>query len=299
MVLLFAVLILFFVGSMNGIDLNVYTNSIHVSSNEPPDFVFGVSTGHVGSTSFSDRRLYSLPHVLIMFEGHYQNQSILSYTTTSKWKASNHSHEMEFVESVYIPFLLAIRKQRTTLMDLGHNNLYFLEALIKYFAHSKRYRATFVRIRRDRYESARSLSYSTPEKELTSICGGLWFRYCPLDRKEDVILKPPSVLIWRSFTIMQQAFWLIDEVEARWLKALKHHPNIDRAEVYWSKEVDGMFDEAASTIGIVLGKTTTVHFHESWDKKTHANNDSSISSLLPDMIRQDELYHRLMNSNGK
>ncbi len=307
----------------------VRSDSFGATHNGISDFVFGFSTGHVGSTSFSDSRLYNLSNVIIMFEGKYKHKSILRFTTKAKWKSYNHSFELEFVKSLYMPFLLSIRKKHATLMDLGHNNLYFVEALIEYFSLQTHYRATFVRIRRDRYESARSLSFSSPLKPLPSICAG-WHYLCPLDRKEDVILHPLSTHSWNTFSIIQQAFWFIDEVEARWQRALKEYPNTHRVEVYWSSQVEGSFDAAASVIGSVLGlvayspnntddninnmdnvdninhprnnsnsqialSSVQVHYLEHWTKKVHADKTVPVMKMLRQLIQQDRRYHSLMN----
>ena len=63
------------------------------------------------------------------------------------------------------------------------------------------------------------------------ICSALWFRYCPFDREEDVILHPPSRGAWMNFTTFQKALWLVDETEARWHRLVAENPFMNYTEV--------------------------------------------------------------------
>lgn len=125
--------------------------------------------------------------------------------------------EYEYVKNVFIPFLERCKQEKLTLLDLGHHNLYFINGLVQYLTDTS-YKFIFVRIRRNRIESAISLSYKNPGEQYNDLCHnirckdcsryavkGLITRYCPYDRVEDVVLHPPSKAVWENFTVTQQA----------------------------------------------------------------------------------------------
>ena len=58
-----------------------------------------------------------------------------------------------------MPFMLLCKGNKTTLMDLGHNNMYFFDALVQYLMVETNFKFIFVRIRRERLEGALSLTF--------------------------------------------------------------------------------------------------------------------------------------------
>ena len=221
------------------------------------DFVFGYSTGHVGTTAMSDGTAYGHPsHVVFMHElknGPYNFPKSAKFTT-AVWKKGNSHTEYKFVRNTYVDFLKESRgENKTTLVDLGHNNLYFVNALVKYLLSQTTYRFLIVRVRRERYESAVSLSFDRPGRRHEDLCSALWFRYCPYDREEDVILHPPSRHAWLNFTTFQKALWLVDETEARWHRLVTENPCMNYTEVIWGSKWPHSFENATLTIARFLG----------------------------------------------
>jgi hypothetical protein len=81
-------------------------------NNEPFDFVFGWSTGHVGTTTLSTKQTYNNPgHIKFIFEE--GSQRIESYRKHVR------KDEEHFVKEKYLPHMLTKRGNYTTLMDLG------------------------------------------------------------------------------------------------------------------------------------------------------------------------------------
>ena len=118
--------------------------SIPISSDKPHfDFVFGWSTGHVGSTSLSSASTYSNPpHITFKFEKFPRS--------ISSWRNHGKEKEYEFARK-YLERLDKIRGNQT-LIDLGHHNMYFINGLLQFIQESpEAYRILFIRIRRHRY----------------------------------------------------------------------------------------------------------------------------------------------------
>lgn len=125
---------------------------------------------------------------------------------TLKWAKGSFASDYAFVREHYFPFVLQCRGHKQTLLDLGHHNLYFMDALIEYITKETKMRVLIVRIRRERHEAALSLTFNTPTNQYLDLCahGGLVYRYCPFDRTENVVLHPPSRQVWGNLTVFQQ-----------------------------------------------------------------------------------------------
>jgi len=171
-----------------------------------------------GTTSLSDGKLYGHPdHVAFLHESNFGKFHVQNMGR-AKWIQTTTAQEYDYVKRLYYPFLVKCRDRKQTLLDLGHHNLYFIDSLIQYLEENKA-RYLVVRLRRERLESAMSLTFDTPTRQYTDLChphGGLVYRYCPYDKPNEVILHPPSKDVWNNFTVFQQALWMGDEIEARW-----------------------------------------------------------------------------------
>jgi hypothetical protein len=199
----------------------------------PYDFIFGFSTGHVGTTALNEGKLYGdPPYVRFIHELHYGPYEFpdADEFSTEVWKKANYKAEYAFVKDKYVPFLLKNKGNRQVLMDLGHNSLYFVSALVKYLMDETKYRFIFVRVRRERLESAVSLSFRHPDEPFADTCE-LKTRFCPYDRASENLLVLPSLKVWEQFTIFQKALWLMDETEARWNQLKATYPAMKTAEV--------------------------------------------------------------------
>jgi hypothetical protein len=83
-----------------------------------------------------------------------------------EWRYSDFDHEYQYCKIILYSFLVNQRGDREVLVDLGHHNLYFAQAFIKYLFKETNETFLFVRIRRDRYETALSLTYKYPGRLL-------------------------------------------------------------------------------------------------------------------------------------
>jgi hypothetical protein len=227
---------------------------------------------------------------------------------TESWQQGNPEADYSYVKEVFFPFILKSRSLAGTdiVMDLGHHNLYFIESLIKYMNSETDYKYILVRIRRERLELAVSLSFHNPKFPIKDICKELVTRYCPYDRENEVIYKPPSKEIWDNFHVVQKAFWILDETEAHWQKLLNDHPYMNYIEIYWSKSLYGQssMDAAALKVANLLNLNSIATFAESWEHvrdHIHAGTNSfsmgpDKSPLTVDDVRQLDLdYQKKMN----
>ena len=122
----------------------------------PFDFVFGWSTGHVGTTTLSKGSSYGDPSsVTFVFEELPSPFGRLGRGRVRKMSVdylASLEEEERFVSDRYIPHLLAFRGNASTLVDLGHHNLYFAQGLLDYLhRHRQEFRVLFIRVRRERY----------------------------------------------------------------------------------------------------------------------------------------------------
>lgn len=282
---------------------NAATSSIGIEKKY--DFVFGWSTGHVGTTSLSSAEAYNDPqNIKFIFEAN-RHPSFVTWLK-EKWKNFTHENELEFVKSQFIPLMVQMRHNATTLVDLGHHNLYFIYGLLKYMKLNPfKYKILFVRIRRERYESALSLSYSSSRH---SVCNML-FRYCPYDRQDDIILKLKNMSKWNTeFSDYHKALWLVDEVEARWQYLLKVYSSyIQYIEVYWSKFIPNSLNQAALNISIALqlspcnsttdSRNITVPHTKYHSYQSLGKNDKKQRKEIEKIKLLDSQYQLLMKSD--
>ena len=73
--------------------------------------------------------------------------------------------------------------------------------------------------------------------------------------RKNVVLKIPEK-VWLGFTQFQMGLWFVDEVEARWQRLRRSHPNLSFLTLWWSKNVkqgNGSFMSTAKTLAAVLG----------------------------------------------
>lgn len=234
----------------------------------PYDFVFGWSTGFVGTMSLSSSVLFgNPPNIKFIFEG-LEDHSSFNYEDVlhsvkyrdDLWKHWTHEDEYKYVKNEFMPSMVEKRGNKSTLVDFGHHNLYFIYGLLKYFQEYPKYRVLIVRVRRERLETALSMMYCKFGRDEVEKCSDLCtqslFRYCPMDRQKDVILKT-NQRVFGTFTEFQKALWMIDEVEARWWRAIRHHRGAHTLEISWSKAWPDSFLNATKTVAGALRLDTS------------------------------------------
>ena len=203
------------------------------------------------TTTLSGQRLYGSPdNVTFLHEMKYgkagQPKAEWIYTT-EKWLAGDYSSERSYVKSRYVPWLLLNKYNHSrTLVDLGHNINYFVEALVDYLREETSYTFAFVRLRRERLESAQSLTFGHPDETFQDVCQDLVTRFCPFDHEEQVVHKMPNgSSTWAAFSNVQKALWIADETEARWQQLKAKYPDMAYIEILWGKAWGGSIDHGA------------------------------------------------------
>ena len=222
----------------------------------PPFFIFGHSTGHSGSTTF--HKTLGEPGCPWNPVSHFEDKYKDKFLDEKKWPDDS---KCELTNSKLIPHLLSrikrtvdefdqdrliryqYQKERqqdysmnhTTYIDMGHfhNRGRVLECLAKYFGES----AAFVRVRRNRYDIARSFVGTTSKSRTPCIIDNKMYKLekrknkkrkqthgahpematCPRSGENSgpVNLKVTDD-IWDSFVPFQRFLWYADEMEHRW-----------------------------------------------------------------------------------
>lgn len=227
----------------------------------PPRYVFGFSTGHVGTTSLSSRRLYHCEcavraHCGCALSGHgFFHESgqrcglQSSHPTLREWHeaplgggtpverdAELVEREVELVRRAYLPMW----DRHECAMVLSHDTLYLHRGILAAIPHEQ---LLMVRVRRARAEFIASFgSYDKIERD--------WYPLVPSAHGSILHVAPAA---WDAMSMADKAAWFADEVEARWQQLRTEHPNLPVLELEWSKGRDGSFYEMADAIAIAAG----------------------------------------------
>lgn len=267
------------------------------------DFVFGWSTGHVGTTTLSEQRFYGSPdNVTFLHEMKFGKQGVphAEYVyDTEKWLAGNYSTEYQYVKTRYVPWLLLNKYNRSrTLVDLGHNINYFYTALVDYLQHETHYSFAFARLRRERLETAQSLTFGHPGESFSDVCQDLVTRFCPFDHADEVVLRVPNgTWTWASFSNVQKALWIADETEARWRQLKARVPSLSYVEILWGKAWEGSMDHGALQVARLLGLHRVAKWDPAWphmEAHVHAGEASTDPVALWQISIEDREYQEKM-----
>lgn len=273
-------------------------------------FIFGHSTGHSGSTTVHD----ALKQGGCPWDGHMLN---MFERTPERKKEWDFDGDCERTRSAILPFFetkidakfgdaAAIEGgSGATYIDLGHfhNRGRVLECLAEILGE----RATFVRIRRNRYSVANSFLSHRVGFQTTCMVDTRGMKsptvsLCPRSgERAGPVNLPTSDQVWDEFTPFQRFLWYSDEVEHRW------------------HTLKGMFEDRS-------GNSGSPHFHEmTWhdgdeltdgiqnlrnelgcteakirNRKKHADHSEEAPSLdCAGMLRQDLEYRRIMGYDAK
>lgn len=274
-----------------------------------PRYIFGVTTGHAGSTSLSSAKSYSgesLEHVLFAFEG----SGIINVPDDpthsarkhwqSWWLAGPSAEEQESkVRNEYKAGIDAqlLNTGATTYVDLGHHNVEgILRTTPKVFGED----LLLIRVRRSRFPTA--FSFATRVHRVNdSLCNNMW-TICPT--KNEAMLRPAGTLPstvdvaiesiglwsqeqWQRLDTSQQHFWFIDELEAEWQRLLEENPGVSYLECDWVDDLRSCFEAVAAVLG-----TQPSNGGEGTSQRPHAEENASDNL---DMLHSRDLaYQELM-----
>jgi hypothetical protein len=272
---------------------------------EDIEFIFGYSTGHVGTSSFAKRGLYGEgPRQESIFFRHEFSENRISHKT---WLGYTEKDEYDYVRQHMFPTIMeTLKDKQLTFFDNGHHNLYFIYGLLRYLKEIETIKPTFryrfLRIRRNRVESALSLEHSRSHKhDLDPV--ELMIRFHPFERPNDVILKIPQAT-WDKFSNYQKSLWVVDETEARWQWIIKKkYPSLKYTDVYWESTPglsNNTFNEAVRAIANVLGIPKSDITYESESTRPHMTDEERkrVMEGRAEMKREDEAYQATLASLG-
>jgi len=249
---------------------------------QPPRYIFGISTGHAGSTSLSNAHSYAgslKRNITFRMEEYF-----LGFGKWWTWAGTKPSLEEQErkVRNDYKRSIdnLLDSEQSQTYVDLGHHNLLgMLRTTPKVFGDD----VLFIRFRRDRVHTAYSFS-----KYNRDLCGNA-FRVCPLTDWH--LLSPHSGNwtedAWRSMTYEQQHLWFVDEVEAEFQQLLRENPDVSYMECNWSDDLGHCFELVSSILGLQVAENGGVNMMHHTDGKVGKRNRDRIVQL-------DEDYRNVM-----
>jgi len=257
----------------------------------PPKYVFGVSTGHVGSTTLSDSDSYTgswKKHTVFRFEdflmdsrGSHQRDAMRRWWDSKPSNSSQLKKTREYKDRVD-----HVMKEHgaKTFVDLGHHNLHgLLSSTPEVFGVDN---VVLVRLRRARQETAFSLTL-----QVKDICD-LWFRLCPT--KDEVVLHPLNETwsheTWSKLSPQSQAYFFQDEVEAEYQRILREHSNVMHVECDWHLTIDPCLNAVAS----VLGLNANLHVHP---MKVHHEDGDTADDHRKLLSEADAAYRKHMNYN--
>ena len=271
------------------------------------DFVFGWSTGHVGTTTLSEKRLYGDPgNVTFLHEMKYGKAGLpvpADVYSTDKWLVGNYTDEYLYVKERYIPWLLKNKYPKSrTVLDLGHNINYFYRALFDYLIKETKYKFAVVRLRRERLEAAQSLTFGHPSLAYSDVCTDLITRFCPFDHVTSNIIQipgPNAYGLWANFTNIQKALWIADETEARWQDIKRRYDGqFKHIELLWAKQWPGSIDFAALQVAQLFGVQKVRSWDPTWkhmEEHVHAGDAAVDPVALWESYRDDKDYQERMH----
>jgi hypothetical protein len=179
------------------------------------EYVFGFSTGHCGTTSFSQKSVFG--------KGARQDQIHFEHEMqTTRLNSLDYRHMDAATEYKYVKGRLfraiadAMRPGERVFYDNGHHTLYFMNGLLKFLTdmkkiHEDAFKYHIIRVRRNRVETALSLTFMG---EKPADPDHLRTRWHPAERHEDVIYKMGRS-DWQSLTPFQVQFLFY-----RWVECL-------------------------------------------------------------------------------
>jgi hypothetical protein len=255
------------------------------------DFVFGFSTGHVGTSSLSKATMYvNTSNISFVHEA---SQESAKYAV--RWRNGTKEMDSIYVRRKFLPKVLNFKKSKEMLIDMGHHTICFADSLIKYVNKETNYSLLFIRIRRRRLETAFSLMYMAPHIVLRDL-SDMMFRYHPYERETEIVLKPPSKQVWMNFTVFQQALWYIDETEMRWQKLIAdNRAHLNYLEVWWSSQEHGSFETVVQVIqSIISRKVINERIHPPIHIKVHAGYHVLELKSKESYFKDQDLKYRQM-----
>jgi hypothetical protein len=204
-------------------------NTLNATRTESPQYVFGVSTGHAGSTAANVilGNASSCPGPInALFESQGPKESEQEFDAEED--LCKHTRKM------LLPFFETKRPHMGTHMDLGHfhNRGPVLECMAKLLD-----KATFVLLRRNRHDIAISFSKHclTPCLNAEPKMRHPVISCCPHSEERNV---PVSLAVedevWTQLSSFQKFLWMADEMEHWFYKLQQAFSSPNYLEISWS-----------------------------------------------------------------
>jgi len=248
-------------------------------------YVFGYSTGHVGTTTLSRSSTYAhggtnKTDVAFFFELDHS----FGHTNTIGRHGLSIAEQENHVRNVYLKEMsqrLGQRRARIC-VDLSHFHLHYFEGLLRVMRAERR-PLKLVRIRRDAVEVARSLG--------ASFAVG----YRPSDAPESLVLSL-NESVYQQFDSMEKGLYDADETEAQWRRLLEDW----NGEIFtcrwaeWKPMGLDFVDQCVKPIARLLGLQPAQQVE---DTKNHHNREESVADRLRDLPLLEQYSARMSNAS--
>eukprot|EP00756_Hemistasia_phaeocysticola_P011923 Hpha_TRINITY_DN15162_c1_g1::TRINITY_DN15162_c1_g1_i1::g.128022::m.128022 len=142
-----------------------------------------------------------------------------------------------------------------TIVVSGHDSLLYYRGVLATLNPDD---LLFVRLRRDRYETARSWEPNYAKLDPNTGCptlkGGCpWYCFCPFAQPASVRL-PVTMAVWKKLSPFQRSLWYVDETEARWQALVNQNPGVATVALpSWSKTEEKPYGRMLEHFTRVLG----------------------------------------------
>ena len=272
------------------------------------EYVIGFSTGHVATTTLSNRELFvdgmrPKSDIAMLFE--VGRLSAVRYANASL------RDEAEHARRTYLPALARHKRPvgARVCADLSHTSLFFADGLLRTLS-SLGARVRVVRLRRARREVAHSFEQAFDRLAVreapagSAACLPVCVGFCPRLNPSRVLLPLP-LSAWRALSAYGKALWMVDETEARWQALLLSARDaatlpFNVSEVGWSKAESGSFEQAVGTIAALLGlrasgpvPDTNTHTHGA----NHQSRDQAADNETRRLEREEAAYCSTMRAH--
>ena len=220
----------------------------------------------------------------------------------------------QLVENVCMPRW--VRSKPEKVVVFGHDTVYYVYGFLRFLNQTH-----FVRLRRPRIETARSFTLNgaqslDPVRQFDPVNADNCvfqvlpvrhekrphldaYALCPLERSEDVVLKPPSIEVWRNLSYYQRALWFIDELEARWSLLLRDNPGVRYSEYAWSSTNPDKYGTMATAHRSIAEMVGLVPANDGHAVKVHVKSGMSDSGLEKLYKSQDAEYQLKMGYDSE
>jgi hypothetical protein len=259
-------------------------NTLNATRTESPQYVFGVSTGHAGSTT-----AHAILGNASSCPGPINAQFEIKGPKESEQEFEAEEDLCKYTRKTLLPFFETKRPHMGTYMDLGHfhNRGPVLECMAKLLD-----KATFVLLRRNRHDIAISFSkqFSTPCLNAEPKMRHPAISYCPhSEERNGPVGLAVEDEVWTQLSSFQKFLWMADEMEHRFYKLQQAFSSPNYLEISWSSSKE--LSTGLADVRVSLGCSREF---EMTNKKSHVKHEAGRRNCTKQVL-EDLAYRQLVN----